>query len=133
MIVYRFEKKGIGPYVSRTQPPNGSFYRKDTKTRTEKKYGNLFDQRVLSIDSNDRMNKWGIAHSDNKYMYGCSSKQNLRIYFGGDFKSFFSQGFRIKRYKVPDDEVIDMGIEVAFPVRYHKLQTIKKVEKVLNK
>lgn len=129
MIVYRFEKKGIGPYVSRTSPPNGSFYRKSGTTRTEKKYSTLFDQRVLGIDHTERMKNWVIAHSDKKYMYGCSSKEMLRTYFGGNFKSYFQQGFRIKRYRVPDEEVINMGIEVAFPVRYHKLRTVSNIQK----
>lgn len=132
MIVYRFEKNGIGPYVSRTNPPNGSFYRKKEKTRTEKKYAALFNQKVQMIDSTDRLDKWSKAHSDKSYMYGCSSKENLRIYFGGSFKQLFKQGFRIKRYRVPDEEVLDMGIEVAFPVKYHKLQTIKKIQKTIS-
>lgn len=63
-------------------------------------------------------------------MFGCSSKENLRIYFGGDFKGLFKEGFRIKRYKVPSTEVLDMGVEVAFPVKYHKLQTYKKVKEI---
>jgi hypothetical protein len=129
MIVYRFEKNGIGPYVSRSsQPPNGSFYRKKETTRTEKKYAHLFEKSVAKIDSEARMKAWQEAHGDRRYMYGCSSKEALRIYFGGNFKPLFKQGFRIKRYKVPDNEIVDMGIEVAFPVKYHKLKSVKKIK-----
>lgn len=131
MIVYRFERNGIGPYVSRTQPANGSFYRKQGKTRTEKKYGALFQERLRQIDSIKRTNNYQRAHQSKEYMYGCKSKEDLRLYFGGDFKSLFSQGFRIKRYRVPDDEIIDIEIEVAFPVKYHKLQKLSKVQKVI--
>ncbi len=127
MIVYRFEKNGIGPYVSRTQPPNGSFYRKVSKTRTERKYNAKFQEKMKEVDTEDRERKWYKSHSDMSYMYGCSSKEALRIYFGGNFKPLFKQGFRIKRYNVPDDQVIDMQIEVAFPVRYHKFQTLRRV------
>ncbi len=129
MIVYRFERKGIGPYVSGTRPSNGSFYRKKSTTRTEKKYANRFNETIKSMKVEDRIQNWERAHGDKQYMYGCTSKEALRIYFGGNFKRFFAQGFRIKRYKVPQKDVIDMGIEVAFPVKFHKLQTVKKLKK----
>jgi hypothetical protein len=129
MIVYRFEKNGIGPYVSGTRMMVGSFYCNEAKTRTQKKYANAFTQKVSQIDPEKRMSRWGKAHSDRKYLYGCSSKEMLRTYFRGNFKPLFKHGYRIKRYKVPDEEVIDMGIEVAFPVKYHKLQTMKALNK----
>lgn len=80
----------------------------------------------------DRLQAWHTAHSKKKYMYGCKSKEQLRAYFGGNFKLLFKNGYRIKRYSVPDEEVLDMVVEVAFPVKYHKLQTVKKVKEFSN-
>src|SRR5688500_6928666 len=117
MIVYRFEKNGIGPYISRSNAYR--ITQKRTRYRRVKKYIALqaeYDKRRTE----EHTNNYSIAHGKAKYMFGCSSKEQLKRYFYGDFKVLFSQGFRIKRYKVPDDKVIDMGGEVAFPVRYHK-------------
>lgn len=127
MIVYRFERQGIGPYVSR----RGSVMvlRTYRKNRSAKKYNARLTE-YLKSGNVSRSDNWSKAHSDKKYMYGCKSKDQLRAYFGGNFKDLFKEGFRIKRYRVPDEEVIDMQIEVAFPVRYHKLQTVKKIQEV---
>ncbi len=126
MIVYRFEKKGIGPYVGGLRH---KLYR-DIKTRTYKK-SQQFLISELRTSKYDRAIRWSIAHSDKKYIFGCTSKQHLRAYFGGDFKPLFKAGYRIKRYKVPDDEVLHMVMEVAFPVKYHKLQTVAGIKKRL--
>lgn len=128
MIVYRFEKNGIGPYTGGVRMHTGSFFGIPPTTRSEKKYSKQFDQMVAQLDSTQRNVGWVKAHSNKEYMYGCSSKQYLRAYFRSRFKPLFKEGYRIKRYNVPDDQVIDMGIEVAFPVRYHKLQTIGKLK-----
>lgn len=37
MIVYRFERNGIGPYVGGVKVTVGSFYRGEPKTKTQKK------------------------------------------------------------------------------------------------
>jgi hypothetical protein len=126
MIIYRFEKNGLGPYINRST----TLLRDNRKTRTSRKYNALLEQKMKSIDSEARFKNYMKAHEDKRYMYGCKSKEDLRMYFSGDFKSLFAQGFRIKRYKVPDEEVIDMAIEVAFPVRYHKLQKVSKIQKL---
>ncbi len=126
MIVYRFERNGIGPYVS----GRGTvmvLYRNDRQTRTSKKYRALLDERCRQIDTEKRIQNYSKAHQDKKYMYGCKSKEQLRMYFGGEFKSLFKEGFRIKRYRVPDDEIIDIELEVAFPVKYHKFQNMKRM------
>jgi hypothetical protein len=128
MIVYRFEKNGIGPYVGGMRMSAGSFYGGIYATRTGKKYSKKFDQLVLSVDSTKRQDGWVKSHSKKEYLFGCASKETLRTYFRGNFKSLFKEGYRIKRYKVPDEEVIDMGVEVAFPVKYHKFQTIDKLK-----
>lgn len=132
MIVYRFEKKGIGPYVGGVRFTSfGRPHRKPRQTKTQVKYKNYFEQQLLSGES-DRLKNWRKAHSKKKYMFGCKSKEQLRAYFGGNFKVLFKNGYRIKRYYVPDDEIIDMQVEVAFPVKYHKLQTVNKIKKVRN-
>ena len=120
MIVYRFERDGLGPYVS------GARYRLDTTNqKARKKYEHLY-RKSLHLYRNSAAIK---AHSSKEYIFGCSSKEQLRLYFSGNFRPLFRQGFRIKRYHVPNDEVIEMGYEVAFPVKYHKLQTVEKIEK----
>lgn len=65
----------------------------------------------------------------NGYMFGATSRDLLKTYFSYNLKFYFSQGFRVKVYIVPDDEVIKMGNEAAFPVKYHHLKTTKNVEK----
>ncbi len=126
MIVYRFEKDGIGPYVRRFALGFGTFHRRDPNSKGSKKYARLFNQRMKILNAN--MDTYYKVHSDKSYLYGTSSKELLRAYFGGEFKRLFKDGYRIKRYKVPDDQVVDLGVEVAFPVRYHKLQTIRKIK-----
>lgn len=129
MIVYRFEKDGIGPYRRGLI----CFRKLDKPTRSEIVYSRLRNENLSLIDDLLYKKAWDKAHDKEKYIFGCSSKEKLRIYFRGDFKSLFANGYRVKRYKVPDDEVVDMGMEVAFPVRYHKLQTVRKVkEKIGN-
>ena len=130
MIVYRFERNGIGPYISRA---NSIYSRESKNNKVRKKYHALYNQYIKRFKGNKIQENWQRSHRYKKYMYGCSSKEQLRTYFGGNFKPLFKEGFRIKRYKVPDEEMIDMGIEVAFPVKYHKLQTVKKIEKIRNK
>ena len=129
MIVYRFERNGIGPFAG---PYRGPF-RTDTKskkTRTIIKAEEIA-AREAQMD-NSSFKAWDYAHSRSEYLYGCKSKAQLRAYFH-TFKELFRQGYRIKRYVVPDIEVIDMGTQVAFPVRYHKLQTVKKVKELSNR
>ena len=128
MIVYRFEKNGIGPYVRRFSIGFGTFHRKDPKNKGSKKYARLFQEKRKVLDKN--MEAYYEVHKDKSYLYGTSSKELLRAYFGGEFKALFKDGYRIKRYRVPDEEVVDLGVEVAFPVKYHKLQSIKGIERV---
>lgn len=128
MIVYRFERNGLGPFTNPIR--SRTIFRPTPQTRTQKKSSVILNQALLSSNV-DRSEAWVKAHKSKEYMFGCTSKELLRAYFGGQFKEFFRQGYRIKRYKVPDDEVIDMIVEVAFPVKYHKLQTVKAIQKKL--
>lgn len=126
MIVYRFERDGLGPYISGA----GSIAsRGDNKkpTRTQKKAG-LFFRETLKAGGY-RLDAFSKAHNNKKYIFGCKSKQQLRAYFSGNFKRLFKAGYRIKRYRVPDDEILDMTLEVAFPVKYHRLQTLGAIKK----
>lgn len=132
MIVYRFEKNGIGPYVGGVRMTIGSFYRKDGKTRTQKIWSRRFSENLQKAEDEAtlaRMDLWQKCHESKQWMFGCRSKDQLRAYFGGNFKYLFKEGYRIKRYRVPDEEVVDLIVEVAFPVRYHKLQTVQNVKK----
>lgn len=128
MIIYRFEKNGIGPYIGRSNVGLGSFLRLPAKTKGQKKYKRQFED-LLRKAQLDRNEQYVRAHKDKRYLYGCTSKEQLRTYFGTCFKELFKQGYRIKRYKVPDEEVIDIVVEVAFPVKYHKLQTVKGIKR----
>ena len=99
-------------------------------TKTQK----VARKKFLSLNTSLGMNnRWYLEQSGKrkKYLFGCPSKECLRAYFGGHFKPLFQEGYRVKRYKVPDEEVVKMGIEVAFPVKYHKLGSTRKLNKVL--
>lgn len=122
MIVYRFEKNGIGPYVNFSGVVPGMF-NNYKNTRTQKKYAKLADKYSSSSDGYIR------AHRSKRYLYGCSSKEQLRVYFNGNFKDLFKQGFRIKRYNIPDEAIVDIGSHVAFPVEYHKLQSVNGINR----
>lgn len=124
MIVYRFERNGIGPYVGGTSANGGFFATPSRDTRTQKVYQEKLAEKLRERSSDDRHKNWSAAHRRKDVLYGCVSKEMLRAYFRGNFKPLFRDGYRIKRYKVPDDEIINMGIEVAFPVKYHKMQTL---------
>ncbi len=126
MIVYRFEKDGIGPYVRGFTLGFGTFHRKNPTGKASKKYARIFEARIKALHAN--YDKYLKVHQDKRYLYGTDSKLALRAYFGGEFKALFKDGYRIKRYRVPDEEVIDLGVEVAFPVRYHKLQKLRKLK-----
>lgn len=130
MIIYRFEKNGIGPYMRRFTLGFGTFHRKKPSSKASKKYARIFEENVKKLHSNYAT--YVKVHSSKKYLYGTSSKELLRAYFGGEFKALFKDGYRIKRYNVPDEEVIDLGVEVAFPVKYHKLQTVNGIRKRLD-
>lgn len=49
------------------------------------------------------------------YIFGAKSKELLKAYFSYNLKPYFADGYRIKTYDIPDDLVINMGHEVAFP------------------
>jgi hypothetical protein len=133
MIVYRFEKNGIGPYIGNSRVGLGSFMRLPAKTKAEKKYKRYFEEILIQApDGIDRLEQYKKAHRKKSYIYGCSSKKQLRAYFTIHFKQLFKEGYRIKRYKVPDEEVVDIVVEVAFPVKYHKLQTVNNINKRIN-
>lgn len=123
MYVYRLERNGLGPFV--TKNTNLSSNRKINIKRA-------FKHPILYKNYNDELiNKnRELAHSCNGYLFGCHSRKNLKRYFNGNLKPLFKQGFRVKIYRVPDEEIIDIGIELAFPVKYHKFQSIKKLNKV---
>lgn len=132
MIIYRFERNGIGPYMGRSKVGAGLFLQRGEKTKAEKKYRRYFQQMMEQGDGLAYRNEQYIkAHKKKSYLYGCKSKQQLRAYFGTNFKQLFKEGYRIKRYNIPDDEVLDITFEVAFPVKYHKLQNVRKVKSVL--
>jgi hypothetical protein len=125
MIVYRFEKNGIGPYtggvglnVSSVHCGVSNKWARRKSEHIRKRIGVNWDMR-------------GRAHSDRAYIYGCPTKETLRAYFGFRFKELFASGYRIKKYQVPDELVLNAGIECAFPVKYHKFKTKKALESAL--
>ena len=125
MIVYRFERNGIGPFIGGTGPirvRGGNKRNKYVEIKTRhirNKYGR-------------NMKKAYEAHKPG-HVFGCPSKEALRAYFGYNFKSLFRSGYRIKTYEVPDSVVINAGIELSFPVEYHKLRTRHNMEKTIDK
>lgn len=126
MIVYRFERDGIGPYMRRSRAYRVTASR--TKYRRVQKYAKIQQDYWKTVKEEHRLN-YTKAHQDPRYLFACSSKEQLKRYFFGDFKILFKEGFRIKRYSVPDHEVMDLGQEVAFPVKYHKLSSRSALRK----
>lgn len=120
MIVYRFEKNGIGPYI-------GGSSRRDAVNKKAIKKAER-DLKALPV----YYRQWEKAHSDKTMLFGCPSKRILRIYFGYRFKYLFANGYRIRKYNVPDTEVINIGNECAFPVRYHKLRTMRRLKQAVD-
>jgi hypothetical protein len=127
MIVYRFERNGLGPYISRGWVKSSKKHAKSVK-----KHKALLKE-MNNINRPSYNDNWLKAHRRKDYIFGCSSKLQLRAYFNNDFKHLFKAGYRIKRYPVPDEEVIDMYKEVAFPVKYHKMQSIGGINRRLKK
>jgi hypothetical protein len=130
MYIYRFERDGLGPYIGGTAGAVMHVAYKKKMTRSQKKASQVFSEQLKS--GGYKLAEFSKAHADKKYIFGCKSKQQLRAYFSGSFKGLFKEGYRVKRYKVPDNEVLDMTLEVAFPVKYHKLQNVRTVKKKIN-
>lgn len=129
MIIYRFEKNGIGPYVG-----NLSLMVNTLTANTGNKHATKKAMRIrMENHTMSYLKQWQEAHSDKSFLFGCPSKDMLRAYFGYRFKPLFASGYRIKKFDVPDDEVIKLGIEVAFPVQYHKLRTKKRLRAAVSK
>lgn len=105
-------------------------HRNTRKTRSQKVAHIVYMRLQMESDINISP-RFAKTHNDKSYIFGCSSKEQLRAYFDGTFKPLFAEGFRIKRYVVPDEEVVNMSTQVAFPVKYHKLKTVKAVKKRL--
>jgi len=119
MKVYRLERKGIGPFVGRSPM---------VRTVSKKKYKRTMHvRRQATVKEN-----WAETHyqavKNKEYMFGAKTKELLKAYFGFTLKPMFAAGYKIKVYEVPDEEVLDMGLEVAFPVKYHKLKTVNRVK-----
>lgn len=129
MIVYRFERNGIGPYVTPDARVTSNmlfYYNRLSKHKAKKT--RIFREQNVSYN----FDGWQKAHGNKSMIFGCPSKEALRAYFAYSFQPLFKQGFRIKKYQVPDDEVIMLGVECAFPVKYHKFRTSKKLKLVMN-
>lgn len=119
MIVYRLEKKGIGPFIGRT------CYYQVLNPKKAKRQQHVLNQCRYP---KNRYNLHYDATRNGDHMFGTVNKELLKAYFGYNLKPYFKQGYRIKAYNVPDDKVLNMGNEVAFPVKYHKLKNVKKVK-----
>jgi hypothetical protein len=124
MKVYRLERNGIGPFIDYVPR---KFKLTNGKSRRAR---HVFSQVKPPKDSHDRHM---MAVRDSDHVFGTPSKELLKAYFGYSLKEFFRQGFRIHTYEVPDDKVIHMGYEVAFPVQYHKFKTYKRLEAARDK
>jgi hypothetical protein len=126
MVIYRFERKGIGPFVG---PTSNFVFMTRTNTRTYTKAQAEAMEQLRS--EKDSSYDYKSMHSKDR-LFGCKSKEQLRMYFG-EYKKLFKDGYRIKRYVVPDEEVISMGGQVSFPVKYHKLQSYNGIKRAKKK
>lgn len=119
MKVYRLERNGIGPFIDYVP-------RKYTLTKgKERRAKHVFAQVVQPRDASE-IHMEAIKEHD--HVFGTASKELLKAYFGYNLRDFFKQGFKIKTYEVPEDKVLNMGYEVAFPVTYHKFRTFKRLD-----
>lgn len=129
MIVYRFEKDGIGPYANPWGA--GTLSKRKENTKSEVYFTRIFKELVVQRVEEHKYREFTKDLRVADYVFGCPSKKALRGYFGTSFKYLFKKGFRIKRYNVPDEEVVHMGIEVMFPAKYHKFQRPRVIKKKL--
>lgn len=119
MKIYRLERNGIGPFVDYVP----------RKLATNKKKSKRMNHTFAQVETPKHIMNIHMAAVQNRdHLFGTPSKELLKAYFGYNLAPFFKQGFKIHTYEVPDHEVKHMGIEVAFPVKYHKFKTIKKLE-----
>ena len=127
MVIYRFERNGIGPFVGPTSNFN---FLKRTTTRSYKKAEALALEQ-LRAEKDLAIASYQDSHKKDR-LFGCKSKEQLRMYFGS-YKQLFKDGYRIKKYVVPDEEVISLCGQVSFPVKYHKLQSFRGIQRAKKK
>ena len=121
MKVYRLERHGIGPYVGRCGFARSRMY---LSKRKRKKLDHAANQTPERKNKSKR--HWEAVRKD--YLFGAPSREALKSYFLYNLQGYFAQGYKIRVYDVPNDKVIHMGNEVAFPVEYHKFKTVKKMK-----
>lgn len=121
MKVYRLERNGFGPFISST------YYRLPHKASKHKRKRVAHELSQAGEGKNRAHRHWKAVYND--YLFGAPTKELLKAYFGYDLKRFFALGYKIKVYEVPSNLVIHMGNEVAFPVKYHKFRTVRKLKK----
>ena len=123
MKIYRLERNGIGPFIGRS-----GLYLYSTGKKA-KKAQHVHNQHRQTRWATEWFNVHKEATRTGQYMFGTKSKLLLKAYFGFNLQPYFKLGYRIRTYEVPDSEVREMGVELAFPVKYHKLKTVKNVKK----
>lgn len=123
MKVYRLERRGIGPYVGRC-----GFNRSPRRLSRHKAKKIEHISKQLPERTIVRKCKRHWAAVQNNYLFGAPSREALKAYFRYNLQSYFAQGYKIRVYEVPNDRVLHMGDEVAFPVEYHKFKTVKKMK-----
>lgn len=122
MIVYRFEKDGFGPYIGGVGLKVTTMQVAEPNVKAKKKALRIRNE--LGID----YEKWHKAHQDRTMLFGCPSKEALRAYFAYRFKPLFREGYRIRLYDIPDAEVINIGYECAFPIKFSRFRTKKALD-----
>lgn len=125
MIVYRFERQGLGPYMGGLKAASFKAGLKDPRR------AKIVKHKVSQVKI-DMSHHWDAVKNQD-HIFGCPSKEMLRVYFGYRFKHMFCEGYRIRTYNVPDNEVLLMGVECAFPVKYHKFKTKKRLQKAVGR
>lgn len=99
MIVYRFEKDGVGPYSANwTEPLNWYKY-----------HGDNFDKLPsISID----VREYGSFTRD--YLCACESLDKLCSWFGEFVDNLLEAGFKCVVYQTADVLLTKSGAQVAF-------------------
>ena len=109
MIVYRFEKNGIGPFISNDGVRRGV---NEKHSKRAKRVLHANGERGISM----KLREHSEAVSNGMY-FGMPSKESLKAYFGYELKHMFKKGFRIVKYEIPQGAYIRCGAEIAFDIK----------------
>ena len=106
MIVYRFERQGVGAFMAKDNVKMGRNPKMAERA-----------QRVLHAHGERGVIEKLTVHRmavNNGLYFAMPSKEALKAYFGYRLKDLFKKGFRIRAYEVQEGDYMRVGAEIAF-------------------